>query len=384
MEKSFRRFLKFFFITFTIGGIFISSQLLFLYNIGELNSYTNIIKDQQKYDLLFGPGIIIDELKYKTELYTQIKPEIIVIGSSRALKFNGEMFKTTFVNMGRAITSLERAPQIFEFLLKLHKPKVILFAVDFWWFQPDHKIVNSDVALNLSHNFSSADLFLPLNWLYSGKLRFKDYFRYLCMIRTSKKPKHYGIQALKGQDGFDKYGAYFHDANLSGLKKSNLSLDSELLEIKNHMGRLFFSASYNRAAVENYKKVIDICKSNNIILVPFLPPVSPKIAEAIIKEKSTFLAELINLLESQYETFNYHKGDTISSKLDEFFDGVHADNVNAAKLLKSLVKVRPCLDRHVNHSIIDKMSSHQKPVHYTYNGLSKEDMRALVENTKQM
>ena len=72
--------------------------------------------------------------RYKLMLHDLRKGSVLVLGSSRVMKFREYAFNTAFVNAGGVANSLGKARAMLELLIGTHRPKVVLLGLDYWWF----------------------------------------------------------------------------------------------------------------------------------------------------------------------------------------------------------------------------------------------------------
>ena len=123
-----------------LGGIFLAAHIL-LTQVGEIG--LNSIIDRQwssAGEVLYLSGLNQHSYVYKQQLVNRIQPEVVAIGSSRAMQMRQEFFRTRFVNMGGAVTSVGELEAIADDFLNRHpkyRPDLALIFLDPWWFNKE-------------------------------------------------------------------------------------------------------------------------------------------------------------------------------------------------------------------------------------------------------
>ena len=128
---------SFLFAFFVAATILVHATWLvtpFFLRSGENWPYRDLVEFQRSNDAVFAPAAPFDNFEYKLTVTRQVRPQVVVLGSSRALGFQGRYFKVPFVNAGQAMRSLEEGELFLSKLLEVHKPQNIVITVDFWWF----------------------------------------------------------------------------------------------------------------------------------------------------------------------------------------------------------------------------------------------------------
>ena len=165
-----RRFLFAFSIAATILLTPLGLSLLFFLRSGENWPYRDLVEFQRSNDAVFAPAAPFDNFEYKLEMIRQVRPQVVVLGSSRALGFQQHYFKVPFVNAGRAMRSLEEGELFLSKLLEVHKPQYVAITVDFWWFNASTPPAGMSYG-RFPRSALSKDLaLLPLEYIWKGEL----------------------------------------------------------------------------------------------------------------------------------------------------------------------------------------------------------------------
>lgn len=127
--------------------IFIGLLEAALWKTGETIPVAQIVKWQNQNREMGRPTLWLradlDENVglYKMLTYEARRPKIIALGSSRVLKFRGEMLGREgkdFFNCGRTIRRIEDLETFVNSLTPETTPRVIFLGVDHWWLNPNH------------------------------------------------------------------------------------------------------------------------------------------------------------------------------------------------------------------------------------------------------
>ena len=102
-----RFFLSLVILALLAGLLLVPWAVCWLTASGELDQEEVVARQAQGEFVLFGPGLAQDIMAYKLALYAAVKPEVVVLGSSRAGNVRAAFFERPFVNMAGAATDLE-------------------------------------------------------------------------------------------------------------------------------------------------------------------------------------------------------------------------------------------------------------------------------------
>tara|TARA_R110002072_G_scaffold53841_4_gene141730 strand:+ start:4051 stop:5268 length:1218 start_codon:yes stop_codon:yes gene_type:complete len=120
----------------TPGALLVASfvfNLLTLEAVGEYAGIDRIVREQRATGGLYN-GFVHSVGAYKKAGYGQSAPDVTVIGSSRSLQVRDYFFKAGFYNAGGEVRSPTEAFAVTDALLRLHKPKHLVWFMDFFHF----------------------------------------------------------------------------------------------------------------------------------------------------------------------------------------------------------------------------------------------------------
>ena len=352
----------------------VASLPLFLNLIFVINAYENIkfnrvVEIQQKLNAIYGPRLNDNLFLYKKELFKFKKPAIIALGSSRVIQLREQCFNANFANCGLAGAQLNEVIVFLEEILKINRPEMILLGLDFWWFNGAYQQPKSFPR----HNQEGTDNLLfkikqPFLWLTGQNISFKLYID-VAIFNNNKntvtKYENMGTGAIKFSEGWRKDGSYINSGIVFGfLKLENLNaLDFKTLldKIQRGIHPFGYSDRVSPERLQQFQRIMEICRENQIALIVLLPPVSPTIYKKMqsISKQYAYVEELRNYLQTApVEFYDFHDISAISPSDCEFFDGTHCGDVLYQKMLLKIVEENPdsALKRYVNIPLIEEKS----------------------------
>ena len=128
-----RFFLSLVILALLAGLLLVPWAVCWLTASGELDQEEVVARQAQGEFVLFGPGLAQDIMAYKLALYAAVKPEVVVLGSSRAGNVRAAFFERPFVNMAGAATDLES--RYGRSVLQSRQPDNLFPRLIFWRFQ---------------------------------------------------------------------------------------------------------------------------------------------------------------------------------------------------------------------------------------------------------
>jgi len=317
------------------------ASLAYLENSYQIAPVIKIAKLQQKKGGYYSP--LNAEYQYKLALYRVRKPDIITIGTSRVLGFHQYMFNVPFVNMGRTLGDFAQI-KIFERLLAIHKPKIIIWGLDWWDFLQKtnyHWHYEND---NGTHIIPSR-LLLPYQWIFNGKITLQQF---IDTALNKKSPgidnNSYGVPARHHIGGFSKDGSYYYFSQLSalpGVKSTQLSNVIKTIEEKNPTSSYFKQGNH----IPEYKwrllkKITNLLKKNHVELIVYLAPEPPLIVDAMNRTNHyDYINEARSKSAKRLDHFyDFFDPRVLASTNCEFQDALHSGSIVSMRILLALSK----------------------------------------------
>ena len=161
-------------VVFVLGAPLCANYLL-LWSSGELTGLEQVIDAQINDDALYGTALHDVRREHKLALIRHREPNVVALGSSRALDFRQEYFTKMFACACQAMKSSPEGTHFVNAMMDVHRPELVLFAIDYWWLTGPERanrgpLRQKDVVL-----ITKDKLFQPFEWLRLGKITYSDY-----------------------------------------------------------------------------------------------------------------------------------------------------------------------------------------------------------------
>ncbi|WP_313993969.1 SGNH/GDSL hydrolase family protein [uncultured Selenomonas sp.] len=116
-----------------------------LHRLNETHTGESVAVDLQiNENALYGSALTNDIGFLKHGIISRTKPDIIALGTSRTMQFRAPFFKnTTFYATGGLGDSVDAMEDTFDRISKDYVPKIIIFAVDWDWVNPNIRHVRN-------------------------------------------------------------------------------------------------------------------------------------------------------------------------------------------------------------------------------------------------
>lgn len=348
MATKFKNYLLIFSLTFLIGGAPLLLNFLFITQAYENASYKEIVNTQAKENALYGSALNANDLNYKIELVRKRRPDVVSWGSSRTMQIREEEFRAPFTNCGGVFSTLNEGAAFFKSMISVHKPKLIIWGLDYWWF---NKKWETDERRRFVDEtaITQEKLIEPFEWFREGKLTLHDYFSVLLGNRKNSYTNYLnlGIHAIKTSDGYRSDGSYNEMSAILDLKDDRIKgLQKELKTILDETdvrAKLGYDDFIDKDRWAQFVSLMKEVRKNNIQFLLFLPPVAPDFMDAIRdKKRHDFVEKLAERLRSLNEEF-YDFTDSRQFHVDkrEFSDGWHVGEVGYLRLLQEINRHNP-------------------------------------------
>lgn len=322
-----------------------SASWLFLKGVGELSLPAVIEAQAEDPACLFGSGIEQDNFTYKLELYKKLRPETVVIGSSRVMQMRGRYFSGSFVNLGGATGSTVAFAHFVDEMMRVALPKLAIIGVDFWWFNPAYARHKNKFVVPLEAYAVTVDrLKLPYYWLLEGKVGLKDM---ASMLAADREQCRFGIMAHQLSDGFASDGSYYQTSFVVGDRLPDQPhFDDELSRIGQGRDRFEWGDAVSRDDLERFSAAVGRLRSAGVDVVVFMPPLARPVYDAVMAgaERYRFLMELPDAFRQiGLNVYDYTNPASVPTDDCEFLDGFHGGEVTYARIVERLTEQEPKL-----------------------------------------
>ena len=336
-----RRFFTGLALPLLVAALLCAASRYVLMSSHEYDGFDKIIARQEQTGGYYGSSLYQRVFYYKQHLYTHTKPSVTALGSSRVLQMTAQDFSVPFVNLG-SMSDLDEVIEITDGLFAAHKPELVLFGIDFWWFHPqaETKHTNRD-AENITPSLRDI-LSLP-SWLPRGKITTDN-------IRTilNGTTPHSGISAIVRGDGYSMDGAYHYTSILNGtIPSEDQAFAGAFKKIAKGDKIFAYSDQISDIQIQKLRGFLQKLKDAQIKTVLFLPPlpnaVTRNMATTGRYEYVAKLRALLPVIAAEYDMafFDAHEAQTLRASDCEFIDGHHGGPVVYQRLLLDMAIASP-------------------------------------------
>lgn len=342
--SSHSRFILFFFIPFLLAIPLGVANVVFLYNSGELDSIESITADQQRAGGLYGTAVHMNSHAYHHALYAARDPEVVVLGSSRALQFRQGFFTAPFANLGLTVHFPDEFAIVVDRLLANRKPKLVILAIDPWW-----ALVRGNQTIHLQRSvarrggeLTPETLVGPVQWLIDGRVDLDSYLDVLTgghPITVDGVPMR-GVQAVARRDGFGPDGSYYyHDEILGHIVSNDRRFARSLHQVATNEALLHHRETVSEAGLETLRRGYETLRKAGVSVVTAVIPVAPRVIDEMARRPDEFgyiaeaRARLSEINESHYDFYDPR---VLGADDCEFVNGFHGGDVVSARILAAI------------------------------------------------
>src|SRR5215470_17942880 len=253
----------------------------FLTRTGDTIPPSQAAARQATEDVAFGSALFFRPVPYKLALYRQRRPDVAIVGSSRAIQFVRHGFTTSMVNMG-SMRDMAQIRMLLQSMFAVHRPKLVILTIDFWWFNSARTERVVDLQPDTVGALSLVQLAQPFQWIAQGKIGLGDFIA--GALSPGFKPQGIGVAAIYDRAGYDRDGAYDYGGILRGREPHG---DRRFRRTLAHIAE---TQEHNKFNVHTpldpgqWQELVDIVRmitaeGSDLILI--VPPVSKTVVDAL-------------------------------------------------------------------------------------------------------
>jgi hypothetical protein len=322
-------------------AVYMSGQFI-LYRAGETASIATLLERQRQSDGLYF-GLATPAGSYKLAAYAERKPEIVIFGSSRAHRQHQEFYKRPSYSMSGLVLSPEMAVQVFDLALTIHKPKVVIFNLDFYSFCTMTPPVG-DAPPTRHIGRPQGGAWQPVNQfalipklVANGALSVREVADF-ALGRFDDTPRGirlFGLVAIRRQLGFGLDGAI---SEVETRMQDQADFEAAKQEVVTGTRHYPAGCQYDPAVMTDLETLQQEADRAGVSLIILLPPVAPSIYRLF----ATAPANISGYYATSRQEFakrhfpDLHDlvdGAMIGAADSEFADAVHGGDVSEARML---------------------------------------------------
>lgn len=316
---------------------------LFLQRSGELLSDAEIAEAQTAGDefVLAGMATRPVDYHYKLELVRRRQPEVVALGSSRALPFRPQFFLPEFVNAGQGMGNIGMGQWFVSEMLETCRPAVVLLAVDIWWinrYSSTPFVVPQ--PLSRGKELSVKKLLLPYVWVRDKKISAVDL---LSGGLFQREKNRIGVAALTTFSGLGPWGSYYYTGIITGtVDADDVRFGKSIDRVRQGTSKFEYAVKADESKVATLISLIERLEQAGCHVVAFLPPVAPTVHDEMQRIEQgggySYVADAMQTMEQAgIVLHDYQDVRSLGSSDGEFVDGFHGGDVAYARILRDLV-----------------------------------------------
>lgn len=299
-------------------------------------------------EVLFLSGINQNAYRYKLALFDRERPEVVAIGSSRAMEFRGELFSRSFITLGGAVNNLENLESVVAHVAaSAMPPKHAYVLIDPWLFNDryvDNRAPVPDFPVAVS-----ADLI----WGGLKALRRGDW------VSSMFRSPELGIHALLYKEGFARDGSQYYWGTQIGLVKPyDTGFVATFARIEGDNKNFQRNSRADPALVSRICKAIAVLRRSTPDIVLVAPPFASPVWERLSQPDYAYISDgysQIRACSADLPFFDFVNPASIEGSTDcEFIDGLHGGDVTYARMLRQISAAHPGTTGHLH---LDKLEA---------------------------
>lgn len=363
-------FIIWFFISLVTISTLIAGFLGLLFTgLDEWRPITQVALDENP-PKLWGPLFGQQTSPYKLGHIARLKPEILILGSSRGAQFREGMFPGAKVyNASLVATSLKDSVVLLDAILKIYTPRLIIFPIDTWWFNPNRPDqCNDGDECTIGRSFNVQDLVAAGVSALQTSSTLQEIIRTLWKQGWADPRKQHdpigdrmpiGFLAQQAADGFRPDGSYQYGRMVMGdYSTASVRVDNAdsyayfIAQLQpsaanwqgNRFGTVKKIAERHIAALD---RMLKLAQEHGIDVVLVLPPFAPFVMKLVdeYKQQSDFFSAITKVVVEAAQKYNFAVFDAHSMDAglgdEHFYDGLHGDEHVHLALVQAIAKVKP-------------------------------------------
>jgi hypothetical protein len=290
---------------------------------------------------LYGSALVYRPYPYKLELYRLERPDVAIVGSSRAMGFVADGFAAPMTDLGGAVNEIVEAEQLIPDMLRIHHPKLLLFTLDFWWFNQERYAADAAISRSPDISFSLGDILSPPEWLLKGEVKPAKLLK--TMFSPAPDQPLIGVEANQNHAGFDRYGTRFYGARLTGEAKFDdprFKRTLKRLKSAKSDSKLGVTQPFSEAAWSELMRLTRMAQDAGVEVRFIVPPMAgPVVARIHALAPRTLLEDLNDHLSRSGVTFyDFSDPASLGASDCEFVDGFHGGFVVYLRILRKVAQ----------------------------------------------
>jgi len=322
--------------------IYLSSELV-LYRSNETMNEDELINRQLETDGLYF-GIARPIGSYKLAVYAMRKPDIVILGSSRAHRQHQEFYNRSTYSMSGSVVTTDHAIQVLDILVPIHKPQYVVYNLDFYSlcrltpFVGNLSSYARPIGPPRGGIWQQTNRFAVVPKLIARRaisLQEAANFAFGRFESSFKGVRLYGLIAITKHFGFRRDGAV---SDVDATSQDRVQFESAKQDIIRGAGHYPAGCLYDPTAVANLEFLRQDMDRAGIKLIIVMPPIAPvmyRLFMAAPDEISGYYKEWAQESAKRHfpDLHDLVDGSLVGAPDSEFSEEVHGGDVSEARML---------------------------------------------------
>ena len=349
MDPSYSKFCAWFGGLFAMFALFTLVNWLFLWNTDDYYGAEKQAEKHLETDGLLG-SIVHSVREVKIPTYRVARPDVVVVGTSRATVLRAYFFNRPFYNLaGGALNGVVRQKfdlqDIERTYFSVHRPSLLIVILDPWAYndRQERMLPGFSVAqlLQPSGAVRVHPVYLPTYHALKGRIPISDLFRHAISFSDGEKSDvvRFGFSAIRRNVGLLSDGSTFSFEIDPLEERFAKSLDN----FRNAFGPVQRYA-VNPALIDGLAETADNFHTKGIKVVFILAPLSTELLGKIACRPAltTYLSKVRHAFaRSLPHYFDMLEPTRFSSGDCEFTDGTHGGEVTYLRMFLAIDRLDP-------------------------------------------
>ncbi|MDR1288736.1 MAG: DUF1574 domain-containing protein [Treponema sp.] len=331
-------FLAIFLVLFTGTGVLVVRMAAVS---GELTPLDEMIERQLEDNVLVGSALAEIIPWYKFRMAVLTGPDILVVGTSRALYIKQEHFlpETKFYNAATAAQNFPAYRNFIESLGRVNtRPRHIILNLDQWQFNRNYFDQPMAKTMRQDHDYNNG-------YVYGRENIIRGFYRLLLSgeyrpALSVPYPGNMGLAAAVYGDGFRKDGFYVWTRKIiSEAYRAGAAYTDFIPHVESGRDMFAFGDGIEiyGESVQEVEKILALCREKGIMVTAFFPPFAPSFYRLLAESgRHEYMTGIYPVLLPLFEKYGFELYDfTGSSVIDDTmtYDGYHPDDRGSHRIL---------------------------------------------------
>jgi hypothetical protein len=358
VTSRYSRYALLFAVPLAVAAILLGLSYLVLARAGETIGPIAAAQLQQQENLRYSSALFYRPRPYKIERVRLARPDIVLLGSSRAMQFVAEPWLVPTVNAGGAMVDLTSGEIFLDQILEVYRPRQMIIALDWWWFSTMRRADDPVEALPATP-VTLHELLQPLTWLQDGTLTLRDLGTLL--FSPSQLPPGIGVPARFRGAGWDSFGHYNYGNRLTEPSGGTDAGFADTLKDVARKTKRNDRAPWHPISEQYWQRLqalVQRLQDHDVEVMLVVPPVASPVYDWLAAQPEPNLVnEVRRRLQSlPVLTFDFHDPASIGTTSCEFVDGTHGGEVTYLRILRAIAADPSShLDQALDRTMIERL-----------------------------